>query len=174
MFFGHIFAGGYSAGYYSYLWAEVLSADAYAAFEEAGLDDENAVKELGGKFKDTVLAFGGGEHPADVAQMCSEVAWLPQRPYFDTEASRCKDREKFIALNAVAIIFYACVYFYESFLMTTHTQTTQIGFDLRPYARDRTNAYHRGPNPRTRAFIGTGLCQLVGWKPPPANNESAS
>ena len=64
--FGHIFAGGYSAGYYSYLWAEVLSADAFGAFEEAGLDDDAAVKATGGKFANTVLALGGGAAPMEV------------------------------------------------------------------------------------------------------------
>ncbi|WP_428389318.1 M3 family metallopeptidase [Mucisphaera sp.] len=64
--FSHIFAGGYAAGYYSYKWAEVLSADAFAAFEEADLDDETAVTKLGHRFRDTVLALGGGRHPMDV------------------------------------------------------------------------------------------------------------
>lgn len=64
--FGHIFAGGYSAGYFSYKWAEVMSADAFGAFEEVGLDDETAVKETGRRFRDTVLAMGGGKHPSDV------------------------------------------------------------------------------------------------------------
>jgi oligopeptidase A len=64
--FSHIFAGGYAAGYYSYKWAEVLSADAFAAFEEAGLDDESAVAEIGRKFRDTVLAEGGSRHPMEV------------------------------------------------------------------------------------------------------------
>lgn len=64
--FGHIFAGGYSAGYYSYKWAEVMSADAFAAFEEAGLDNEEAVRETGRRFRDTVLAQGGGTHPSEV------------------------------------------------------------------------------------------------------------
>jgi oligopeptidase A len=59
--FQHIFAGGYSAGYYSYKWAEVMSADAFAAFEEAGLDNEEKVKEVGLSFRDTVLALGGGK-----------------------------------------------------------------------------------------------------------------
>ena len=66
--FGHIFAGGYAAGYYSYKWAEVLSADAFAAFEEAGLEDENAVKSVGKRFKDTVLSLGGSLHPMEVFQ----------------------------------------------------------------------------------------------------------
>lgn len=64
--FSHIFAGGYSAGYYSYKWAEVMSADAFAAFEEANLDDEEAVRSTGRRFRDTVLAMGGGKHPSEV------------------------------------------------------------------------------------------------------------
>jgi oligopeptidase A len=64
--FGHIFAGGYAAGYYSYKWAEVLSADAFAAFEEAGLEDEGAIAQVGHRFRDTVLALGGSQHPMTV------------------------------------------------------------------------------------------------------------
>jgi len=64
--FSHIFAGGYAAGYYSYKWAEVLSADAFAAFEEAGLDDAKNVTRIGHKFRDTVLALGGSQHPMEV------------------------------------------------------------------------------------------------------------
>lgn len=64
--FAHIFAGGYSAGYYSYKWAEVLSADAFSAFEDAGLDNEQAVIVTGRRFRDTVLALGGGRAPLDV------------------------------------------------------------------------------------------------------------
>ncbi len=60
--FSHIFAGGYAAGYYSYKWAEVLSADAYAAFEEAPavLDAPT-----GARFRDEVLAVGGSRPAAD-------------------------------------------------------------------------------------------------------------
>lgn len=64
--FGHIFAGGYAAGYYSYKWAEVLSADAFAAFEEVGLDNEVAVQTTGKRFRETVLALGGSLAPAVV------------------------------------------------------------------------------------------------------------
>ena len=52
--FGHIFAGGYSAGYYSYAWAEVLSADAYAAFEESG-----DIGQTGAHFWNEILSRGG-------------------------------------------------------------------------------------------------------------------
>jgi oligopeptidase A len=55
--FSHIFAGGYSAGYYSYKWAEVLSADAYAAFEEAA--DAPARAATGKKFQAEILSMGG-------------------------------------------------------------------------------------------------------------------
>jgi len=64
--FQHIFAGGYAAGYYSYKWAEVLSADAFSAFEDAGLDDPQAVAETGRRFRDTVLAQGGSRHPMEI------------------------------------------------------------------------------------------------------------
>jgi len=64
--FGHIFAGAYAAGYYSYIWAEVLSADSFAAFEEAGLEDDTALTQVGQKFRDTVLALGGSVPPMEV------------------------------------------------------------------------------------------------------------
>ena len=64
--FAHVFAGGYAAGYYAYKWAEVLSADAFAAFEEAGLDNEAAVCSIGRRFRDTVLSLGGSRHPSEV------------------------------------------------------------------------------------------------------------
>jgi oligopeptidase A len=58
--FGHIFAGGYAAGYYSYKWAEVLSADAYAAFEEAVAAGGGALSEATGqRFQQEILAVGG-------------------------------------------------------------------------------------------------------------------
>jgi oligopeptidase A len=64
--FGHIFAGGYAAGYYSYKWAEVLSADAFSAFEDVGLENEAAIQATGRRFRDTVLSLGGSSHPAEV------------------------------------------------------------------------------------------------------------
>ncbi|KAI3994357.1 hypothetical protein MKX01_012614 [Papaver californicum] len=67
--FNHIFARGYedyAAGCYCYMWGEVLSADAFSAFEDVGLDNEEDVKEIGHKFRDTVLALGGGKPPLEV------------------------------------------------------------------------------------------------------------
>jgi oligopeptidase A len=64
--FSHIFGGGYAAGYYSYKWAEVLSADAFAAFEEAGLEDPVALERTRRRFRDTVLSLGGSRHPMEV------------------------------------------------------------------------------------------------------------
>jgi oligopeptidase A len=59
--FSHIFAGGYAAGYYSYKWAEVLSADAYSFFEENGILDAGA----GQRFRDEILAVGGSRPAAE-------------------------------------------------------------------------------------------------------------
>ena len=57
--FSHIFAGGYAAGYYSYKWAEVLSADAYAAFEETANADGSPNVETGRKYRQAILEAGG-------------------------------------------------------------------------------------------------------------------
>ncbi|EIA10330.1 dipeptidyl carboxypeptidase Dcp [Flavobacterium frigoris PS1] len=57
--FSHIFQGGYSSGYYSYKWAEVLDADAFEFFQEKGIFN----KEVADKFKDNILSKGGTEHP---------------------------------------------------------------------------------------------------------------
>lgn len=60
--FSHIFQGGYSSGYYSYKWAEVLDADAFAYFQEKGIFN----KEVGTRFKETVLSQGGTELPMEL------------------------------------------------------------------------------------------------------------
>ncbi len=73
--FGHIFAGGYAAGYYSYKWAEVLSADAFFQFIDQGIFNENISK----KYHDEVLAMGGSR-PA----MESFIAFSGKKPDTDS------------------------------------------------------------------------------------------
>ncbi|MFP1592375.1 M3 family metallopeptidase [Escherichia coli] len=60
--FSHIFAGGYAAGYYSYLWADVLAADAFSRFEEEGIFN----RETGARSLDNILSRGGSEEPMDL------------------------------------------------------------------------------------------------------------
>ena len=57
--FSHIFAGGYAAGYYSYKWAEVLDADAFALFKQNGIFDSSTAA----SFRENILSKGGTEHP---------------------------------------------------------------------------------------------------------------
>ena len=63
--FSHIFAGGYAAGYYSYKWAEVLSADAYAAFEETALPDGSPNPQTGRRYREAILEAGGSRPAMD-------------------------------------------------------------------------------------------------------------
>lgn len=60
--FSHIFAGGYSSGYYSYKWSEVLDADAFAYFKEKGLFNAEVAR----SYRDNILARGGSEHPMEL------------------------------------------------------------------------------------------------------------
>jgi oligopeptidase A len=72
--FGHIFAGGYAAGYYSYKWAEVLSADAFSAFEESGIYDTGTAR----RFVDAILSRGGSRDALDAF-----VAFRGRKPRID-------------------------------------------------------------------------------------------
>ena len=72
--FSHIFAGGYAAGYYSYKWAEVLAADAFAAFEEAGIFDPATAQ----RFRREILEIGGSR---DIMQ--AYIAFRGRKPSID-------------------------------------------------------------------------------------------
>jgi oligopeptidase A len=72
--FSHIFAGGYAAGYYSYKWAEVLAADAFSAFEDAGIFDEATAR----RFRREILEVGGSR---DIMQ--AYIAFRGREPTID-------------------------------------------------------------------------------------------
>ncbi len=72
--FSHIFAGGYAAGYYSYKWAEVLAADAFGAFEEAGVFDRDTAQ----RFRSEILEIGGS---CDIMQ--AYIAFRGREPEMD-------------------------------------------------------------------------------------------
>ena len=76
--FSHIFAGGYAAGYYSYKWAEVLSADAYAAFEESRDGSDDGSRSTGRRYRESILEVGGSR-PA----MASFQAFRGREPRID-------------------------------------------------------------------------------------------
>ncbi len=78
--FSHIFAGGYAAGYYSYKWAEVLSADAFSLFEEKGIFDQST----GDKFLNTILANGGSQDALELF-----VAFRGRKPQVDALLKQC-------------------------------------------------------------------------------------
>ena len=78
--FSHIFAGGYAAGYYSYKWAEVLSADAFSLFEEKGIFDQAS----GAAFKKNILEKGGSQEPMDLF-----VAFRGRKPTVDALLRHC-------------------------------------------------------------------------------------
>jgi oligopeptidase A len=77
--FSHIFAGGYAAGYYSYKWAEVLAADAFGAFEDAGIFDTNTAK----RFRSEILEIGGSR---DIMQ--AYIAFRGRKPEIDALLAR--------------------------------------------------------------------------------------
>ncbi|GHT20208.1 dipeptidyl carboxypeptidase II [Bacteroidia bacterium] len=78
--FSHIFSGGYAAGYYSYKWAEVLDADAFALFKERGIFD----KEVAQSFRENVLSRGGTEDPMDLY-----VRFRGKKPTTEALKRRC-------------------------------------------------------------------------------------
>src|SRR5690606_19505619 len=85
--FSHIFQGGYSSGYYSYKWAEVLDADAFAYFKEKGIFN----KEVATKLKDHILSKGGTEKPMELYKRFRggepKIEALLERAWLFTETS---------------------------------------------------------------------------------------
>ena len=74
--FSHIFAGGYAAGYYSYKWAEVLAADAFGAFDEAGVFDAETAR----RFRHEILEVGGSRDIMEAFIAGTEPMGYPESP----------------------------------------------------------------------------------------------
>jgi len=78
--FGHLFSGGYAAGYYGYKWAEVLDADAFSLFKEKGIFD----KETAASFRKNILEKGGSREPDELF-----VAFRGREPEIEALIERC-------------------------------------------------------------------------------------
>ena len=64
--FQHIFTSGYAAGYYSYMWANVMAADMFSAFLENGIENDQTIREFGRHLRKTLYSKGGSEHPSEI------------------------------------------------------------------------------------------------------------
>ena len=105
---GHIFAGGYSAGYYSYKWAEVLDADAFEKFKEDGIFNKETAK----SFRDNILSQGNKEHPMKLYKKfrgrSQRSMLLKENPYFNFKLLNLYFFSLYLYLMILKFIVISC------------------------------------------------------------------